>query len=194
MSCAHSLPRMLAGVCLYMQRLSSFEFVVVVVVVFSTHFNQFASDAWIFLSLSLPRSVVVYELITCHVPMVIIMMIANASKQEQLSYGWQIAQQYRRGAVDVDMLRYCMFKMHCLWLSACASLQLCHCSIHFGRIPLFLFLIFLNAHGCAIAILFCYCKLIFFCLFPSYFSALALNDCLLNARHFRGLLLSLTFC
>lgn len=110
------------------------------------------------------------ELITCHVPMVIIMCDdickGNASKQER-SNGWQIY------SVLSKWICFWIWKMRMFYYYLMRlSLQLYHCSIHFGpslcrmerecvcecvfsRIDFFLFLLFERIH---------------------------LNDCLLNVN------------
>lgn len=187
MSCAHSLPRMLAGVCICVYA-TSFFFRSCFCLFF---FNPFQSVRFwcvdFSLSHSLHRSVVVHELITCHVPMVIIMTItiivcvyADICKGkciETRAQLWMTNSTTINSGSAVEVHMICatpldFVKMHCLWLSACASLQLCHCSIHFGRIPLFLFLIFLERARVRYCIFFCFCyRKLIFCLFPSYFSA-----------------------
>lgn len=151
----------------YMQHLSSFKVVFQSVRFWCVYFPLFFPFALFFF---LSNSLVMHELITCHVPMVIIMMITNivcvrmifvkANKcietRTQLWMTNSTTETTKQAPTTptvllvVCMLRYCILKMQCLSLSACASLQLCYCSIHFGHITLFLFLIFVNVSAGAL--------------------------------------------
>lgn len=118
-----------------------------------SHFNQFTSDAFVYvwvifflLFYIVVGSLLVFllmlmllllcELITCHMPMVIIMCDdickGNASKQEH-SYRWQIHIEsvWLSKWIDAMLLD---FEIAMFIIISCASLQLYHCSIHFGHL------------------------------------------------------------